>query len=435
MGVRIRIRRDTAYNFSNINPILDLGELAYETDTKRFKIGDGSTNWNALPYLTIAEADEILNRLKTVDGSGSGLDADLLDGYDSSYYTNASNISSGTLSPDRLPDSGVSSGTYTKVTVDSKGRVVSGTTLSASDIPDLDASKITSGTFPDARIGSVSWSKITNTPTTISGYGITDAYTKYEIDTLLQGLRPKQSVKAATTSNITLYGLQTIDGVLLSSGDRVLVKDQTDSEYNGIYIVHDESDWVRSSDTDSWDELVSAFVFVEEGNVNADTAWVCTIDKGGVLGTDPIIWVKFAGSGAYQPIDPDLTAIADLTTTGIIVRTGNGTAATRSITVSGSGISVDNGNGVNGDIQITVYSDSSNSSNTLVFRDSSGNFSANIITASLNGNASTASKLQVPRTISLTGDVSGSTSFDGSENVNISTTWNVTVLDGGNAAG
>ncbi|MEM4385379.1 MAG: hypothetical protein QXD03_02390 [Candidatus Anstonellales archaeon] len=434
MGVRIRIRRDTAANFASVNPVLALGELAYETDTKRFKVGDGTTQWNSLSYLTIAEASDILNRIKTVDGSGSGLDADLLDGYDGSYYTNASNITSGTLDANRLPNSGVTAGTYTKVTVDAKGRVTSGANLAAADIPNLDASKITSGTFPDARIGSVSWSKITGTPTTISGYGITDAYTKSEIDTMIQGLRPKQSVRAATTGNITLSGTQTIDGVSLSAGDRVLVKDQTTQSQNGIYIVS-TSNWTRATDADAWDELVSAFVFVEQGTTNADTAWVCTVDRGGTLGTTPVTWIKFAGSGAYQPIDPDLTAIANLTTTGVIVRTGDGSATTRSVTVSGSGISVTNGDGVSGNIQISINSSSSNTANTLVFRDASGNFSAGTITAALNGNATTASKLQTARTISLTGDVTGSTSFDGSSNVSISTTWTVTTIDGGDASG
>lgn len=65
---------------------------------------------------------------------------------------------------------------------------------------------------------------------------------------------------------------------------------------------------------------------------------------------------------------------------------------------------------------------SSNTANTLVKRDASGNFTAGTITATLNGNASTASKLQTAKTITLSGDVTGSTSFDGSSNVTITTT-------------
>ncbi|MEM4385381.1 MAG: hypothetical protein QXD03_02400 [Candidatus Anstonellales archaeon] len=89
MGVRIKLRRDTSSNFSTANPVLSEGELAYEKNTGRFKLGDGITPWNSLPYLTIAEASEILNRIKNVDGSGSGLDADLLDGQHASAFASA----------------------------------------------------------------------------------------------------------------------------------------------------------------------------------------------------------------------------------------------------------------------------------------------------------------------------------------------------------
>ena len=69
---------------------------------------------------------------------------------------------------------------------------------------------------------------------------------------LLQGSDFKGSVKVATTQNISLNGLLTIDGVELSQGDRVLVKDQTSRSENGIYIASSGS-WSRSSDcnTDS----------------------------------------------------------------------------------------------------------------------------------------------------------------------------------------
>jgi hypothetical protein len=74
------------------------------------------------------------------DGSGSGLDADVLDGNDSTYYTNATNISTGTLSATRLATSGVTAGTYGNttvipvVTVDNKGRVTSASTTSVNPI-------------------------------------------------------------------------------------------------------------------------------------------------------------------------------------------------------------------------------------------------------------------------------------------------------------
>ena len=102
----------------------------------------------------------------------------------------------------------------------------------------------------------------------------------------------------ATTGNITLSGTQTIDGVAVIAGDRVLVKSQSTASANGIYVVASGA-WTRSTDADIWNELVSAFVFVEKGSTLADTGWVCTVDAGGTLGTTAITWAQFSGAGTY----------------------------------------------------------------------------------------------------------------------------------------
>jgi hypothetical protein len=159
-----------------------------------------------------------------------------------------------------LANSGATAGTYRSVTVDAKGRVTGGTN-----------------------------------PTTISGYGITDAYTKTEVDGFLQGLDPKSSVRAATTANITLSATQTVDGVALAVGDRVLVKDQTTQSQNGIYVVASGS-WTRATDMDSWAEIPGSYVFVEEGTANQDFGFVCTSNQGGTLNTTAVTWVQFNGA-------------------------------------------------------------------------------------------------------------------------------------------
>jgi len=126
-----------------------------------------------------------------------------------------------------------------------------------------------------------------------------DAATKNYVDTVAQGLRVKAAVRAATVGTITLSGAQTIDGVVLTAGNRVLVKNQTTSSQNGIYAVATGA-WTRTSDADSWDQLTSAFVFVESGSTQADTGWVCTVDTGAaVLETTTITWVQFSGAGSY----------------------------------------------------------------------------------------------------------------------------------------
>jgi len=132
--------------------------------------------------------------------------------------------------------------------------------------------------------------------------------TKQYVDAVAQGLDPKASCVAATTANITLSGTQTIDGVALIAGDRCLVKDQTLSQDNGIYLVAAAA-WTRATDMDSWAEVPGAFTFIEQGTLYADTGWVCTSNAGGTLGTTAITWVQFAGVGSY-------TAGTGLTLTG-----------------------------------------------------------------------------------------------------------------------
>ena len=121
--------------------------------------------------------------------------------------------------------------------------------------------------------------------------------TKQYVDSVAQGLSTKAPVLVATTANITLSGEQTIDGITTSSS-RVLVKNQSTPANNGIY-VSSSGAWSRSSDANTWNQLVSAYVFVEEGTTQADTGWVCTSDPGGTLGVTAVTWVQFSGANTY----------------------------------------------------------------------------------------------------------------------------------------
>jgi len=123
-----------------------------------------------------------------------------------------------------------------------------------------------------------------------------DAATKAYVDSVAQGLDVKGSVRAATTGNITLSGTQTIDGVAVIAGDRVLVKDQSTAANNGIYVAAAGS-WSRAADANTWDELVGAFVFVEDGTVSDNSGWVCTVTPGGTLGVTAVTFEQFSGAG------------------------------------------------------------------------------------------------------------------------------------------
>jgi len=135
-----------------------------------------------------------------------------------------------------------------------------------------------------------------------------DAATKAYVDASRQGLDVKDSVRVATTANVTLSGTQTIDTVSVVAGDRVLVKNQTAGAENGIWVVAAGA-WSRSTDADNGTKLNSgAFVFVESGS-QADSGWVMTTDGTITIGTTVLAWAQFSGAG-------QITAGAGLTKTG-----------------------------------------------------------------------------------------------------------------------
>jgi hypothetical protein len=142
----------------------------------------------------------------------------------------------------------------------------------------------------------VSSAKITNVgaPTEAN-----DAATKAYVDATKQGLDVKESVKAATTENITLENSQTIDGVSVVDGDRVLVKNQSTASQNGIWVVK-LGNWERAADANSSDDVTPGmFTFVEQGTVNADSGWVLTTDSSLIMvGTDAMAFTQFSGAGS-----------------------------------------------------------------------------------------------------------------------------------------
>jgi hypothetical protein len=131
----------------------------------------------------------------------------------------------------------------------------------------------------------------------------TDAANKGYVDSIAQGLDPKASVVAATTINGTLATAfangQVVDGVTLATGNRILIKNQTDQTANGIYTVNASGAPTRSTDMDNGSEFPGAFVFVEQGTVNADTGWTCTNNAPVTLGSTNITWTQFSGAGTY----------------------------------------------------------------------------------------------------------------------------------------
>ena len=133
-----------------------------------------------------------------------------------------------------------------------------------------------------------------------------DAATKGFVEATSQGLDVKDSCVAATTANITistaLNNGDTLDGVSLSTNDRVLVKDQSTASQNGIYVVG--STPARAADLATGANAAGFFTFVEQGTVNADNGFVCTSDSGSaVVGTNNLTIAQFSGAGQITAAD------------------------------------------------------------------------------------------------------------------------------------
>ena len=151
----------------------------------------------------------------------------------------------------------------------------------------------------------------------------TDAATKGYVDSTSQGLDVKDSVKVATTANITLSGTQTIDGVAVSADERVLVKDQSTASQNGLYLCK-ASTWTRTDDLAAGANAAGMFTFVEQGTVNADNGFTCTSNSGSaVVGTNNLVFAQFSGAGSVTAGDglakSGNTLSADLKSNGGLV--------------------------------------------------------------------------------------------------------------------
>lgn len=163
-------------------------------------------------------------------------------------------------------------------------------------------------------------------PALSGGEATTIAVNKGYVDNLIQGLKPKGSVKAATLSNITRSGAQTIDTISVVAGDLVLVKNQTAPAENGIYVVASGA-WTRATNADTWNELIGGYVFVEyNGSAQAGTQWVANIASGGTLNTTAISFYEMTGPLLFTPG----TGIS-ISTAGAISWSATGTTITTAI--------------------------------------------------------------------------------------------------------
>ena len=131
----------------------------------------------------------------------------------------------------------------------------------------------------------------------------TDGANKAYVDALVNGLAWKDEVRVASTANLTLASAvengDTIDGVVVATGDRVLLKDQSAGAENGIWIVAASGAPTRATDADSTTDLDQATVRVNAGTVNGDTQWTQTAVVT-TVGTTAQTWVASSGGTSYS---------------------------------------------------------------------------------------------------------------------------------------
>jgi hypothetical protein len=425
MATRMQQRRGTASQWTSANPVLNAGEMGWESDTNKFKIGDGTNHWADLDYFadtnsTVnpafgtsitfegATADSYETILQVTDPTAdrtitlpnvtgtvitTGNLSDITDiGVFSSTITMEGStadafeltISAGDPTADRtitFPDATgtvaltsdlssyapLNSPTFTgTVTLpantisqsmmgdDSVGtNEIGGLAVTEAKIADgaVTSVKIANGTIVNEDINAsaeIAQSKISGLTTDLSGKlalaggtmtgaiamgtnkitGLgsptadADAATKAYVDAATSGLNVHASVQAATTVNITLASAlengDTLDGVTLATGNRVLVKNQTDKTENGVYVVKASGAPDRADDYNTAGEVDAGdFLFVESGTANGKTGWMQT-NVITTVGSDNIEFTQFSGAGTYS-------AGTGLTLTGTVFSINTGT--------------------------------------------------------------------------------------------------------------
>lgn len=155
-----------------------------------------------------------------------------------------------------------------------------------------------------------------------------DAATKAYVDAYVEGVAWKDAVRVASTGNVNLASPgATIDGITMVAGDRMLLKNQTTTTENGIYIWNGAATpATRAPDGSTFEELEGAVVVVEEGTTNAGTSWRQT-GVNGTIGSTAVTWTGFIAAGA-----PSSEASAGIIEIATQAETDTGTDDARAIT-------------------------------------------------------------------------------------------------------
>jgi hypothetical protein len=296
------------------------GRVAWDATNDQLKIGDGTTARTISPD---DKAATLTN--KSMSGSTntfSNIPVSAITGATVSGITLGGNLAALTIGTG-LSGTSYNGSTATTIAIDSTVATLTGTQT-------LTNKTLGSGTTLSANMAAGS-NKITGLADPTDAQ---DAATKAYVDAVSQGLHIHESVVTATTINVNLANAlengDTLDGIVLATGNRILVKNQTTTSENGIYVVQASGQPSRALDFDTAAEVDSGdFVFVYSGTANAGTGWVQT-NRPATIGTDPILFTQFSGAGTY-------TAGTGLTISNTTFNVGAGTG----IVVNADDVAID----------------------------------------------------------------------------------------------
>lgn len=300
------------------------------TDATYNESGSGTaqsthTNWDGCPYNSWVRYNEVDDRWYYIETAKPQIC--YIEDVDMYYYHNGTEwqpmTSLFSVTSDTLEDvlgNGLATGAYN----------IEFTTLTASTVPYLDANK---------KLASSSV-----TPTELNYLSGVTSSIQTQLNSLQTGMFWKAAVRVATTANGTLAtdfeNGDTVDGVTLATGDRILIKDQSTATQNGIYVVNTSGAPTRATDFDAGaDNLAGATVSVQEGTVNAEKKFTCSTNNPITIGATNITFVDAGGttyvgtsnrisvSGNQIDIDAAYVGQASITTLGTIsTGTWQGTA-------------------------------------------------------------------------------------------------------------
>jgi hypothetical protein len=305
---KILFRRDTAANWTSANPTLSSGEVGFETNTGKFKIGDGTTAWTSLAYTVgqrVGTTDNVtFNNLVvsgdlTVSGNTTTLNTATLSVEDNIVILNSGVTGSPSLNSGIEVERGDSTNVVLRWNESTDKWQV---TENGTDYYD-----IINATSLEARLGEEHWHK-TARLATAAALPNTPSYTAGTLD-LDGGYGIGATLESSSNARLV------IDGTNANTTDRVLVKNQANAAHNGVYDVTAQgsagSHWIltRASDMNgshAGQIKVGESVGVREGTNNYYQQFsVSTTGTGTggahIIGTDDITFVQYSGTASFNP--------------------------------------------------------------------------------------------------------------------------------------